>query len=199
VFQGDHRLDGRNIPHVCNSAASHVVVETSALIRAGKTMTIKQAFIRLTAAVALVTSVVPAAPALAAGTEVNVTITGLALRGYDPVAYFTDGKPVIGDYTITTQYDGATYRFASEDHKALFLTDPARYLPEYGGFCAYGTAKGVKVDGDPTVWKIVDNKLYLNLAPAVATRWDQDIPGNIKTADEKWKAVKDKAPSELLK
>ena len=162
-------------------------------------MTTRQAFIRLAAAAALVTSVVPAAPALAAGTEVNVTITGLALRGYDPVAYFTDGKPVIGDYTITAQYGGATYRFASEDHKALFLKDPARYLPEYGGFCAYGTAKGVKVDGDPTVWKIVDNKLYLNLAPAVATRWDQDISGNIKTADEKWKVVKDKAPSELVK
>jgi YHS domain-containing protein len=162
-------------------------------------MTIKHAFIRLAAAVALVTIVAPAAPALAAGTEVNATITGLALRGYDPVAYFTDGKPVIGDYTITAQHDGATYRFASEDHKALFLKDPAKYLPEYGGFCAFGTAKGVKVDGDPTVWKIVDNKLYLNLAPAVATRWDQDIPGNIKTANEKWQVVKDKAPSELLK
>ena len=162
-------------------------------------MTIKHAFIRLAAAVALAASVAPAAPALAAGTEVNVTITGLALRGYDPVAYFTDGKPVLGDYTITAQQDGATYRFASEDHKALFLKDPDKYLPEYGGFCAFGTAKGVKVDGDPTVWKIVDNKLYLNLAPAVATRWDQDIPGNIKTANEKWTVVKDKAPSELLK
>ena len=161
-------------------------------------MTIKQAFIRLAAAVALVTSVAAVAPALAAGTEVNVTITGLALRGYDPVAYLTDGKPVIGDYTITAQHDGATYRFASEDHKALFLKDPTKYLPEYGGFCAYGTANGVKVDGDPTVWKIVNNKLYLNLAPPVATRWEQDIAGNIKTADEKWTDLKDKAPSELL-
>jgi YHS domain-containing protein len=91
----------------------------------------------------------------------------------------------------------ATYSFASEDHKERFLKDPTKYLPEYGGFCAFGTAKGVKVDGDPTVWTIVDNKLYLNLAPAVAERWDQDIAGYIKTADEKWQAVKDKAPSEL--
>src|SRR5271156_3724314 len=159
----------------------------------------KRTFVSLAAAVALLTAAAVTTPAIAAGPEVNVTITGLALRGYDPVAYFTDGKPVIGDYTITTQHDGATYRFASEDHKALFLKDPTKYLPEYGGFCAYGTAKGVKVDGDPTVWKIVDNKLYLNLAPAVATRWDQDISGYIKTADEKWKVVKDKAPSELLK
>lgn len=162
-------------------------------------MTIKHTFIRLAAAVALATSIAATAPALAAGPEVNATITGLALRGYDPVAYFTDGKPVLGDYTITVQHDGATYRFASEEHKALFLKDPAKYLPEFGGFCAFGTAHGVKVDGDPTVWKIVDNKLYLNLAPAVATRWNQDNPGNIKTANENWKVVKDKAPSELLK
>src|SRR5271168_3559134 len=159
----------------------------------------KRTFVSLAAAVALLTAAAVTTPAIAAGPQVNATITGLALRGYDPVAYFTDGKPVPGDFTITAQHDGATYRFASEDHKERFLKDPAKYLPEYGGFCAFGTAKGVKVDGDPTVWKIVDGKLYLNLAPAVATRWDQDIPGNIKTADEKWKVVKDKAPSELLK
>ena len=78
----------------------------------------KRAFIALAAAVALVTGVAAAGPALAAGPDVNATITGLALRGYDPVAYFTDGKPVLGDFTITAQYDGATYRFASEGHKA---------------------------------------------------------------------------------
>jgi YHS domain-containing protein len=165
----------------------------------GDNMMIKHTLIRLATAVALVTGIAAGAPALAAGPgpEINATITGLALRGYDPVAYFTDGKPVIGDFTITAQQDGATYRFASEDHKALFLKDPAKYLPEYGGFCAFGTAKGVKVDGDPTVWKIVDNKLYLNLAPAVSKRWNEDIAGNIKSANSNWTAVKDKAPSEL--
>jgi YHS domain-containing protein len=157
----------------------------------------KRAFIALAAAVALVTGVAAAGPALAAGPDVNATITGLALRGYDPVAYFTDGKPVLGDFTITAQHEGATYRFASEDHKALFVKDPARYLPQYGGFCAFGTAQGYKVDGDPNVWKIVDNKLYLNLAPPVATRWSQDVAGNIKDANDKWPALKDKAPSEL--
>jgi YHS domain-containing protein len=158
---------------------------------------IRHGVIRLATAVALAMGVAAGAPALAAGPDVNATVTGLALRGYDPVAYFTDGKPVPGDFTITAQHDGATYRFASEDHKERFLKDPAKYLPEYGGFCAFGTAKGVKVDGDPTVWKIVDGKLYLNLAPAVAERWDQDVAGYIKTADERWKAVKDRAPSEL--
>ena len=158
---------------------------------------IRHGIIRLGTAVALAIGIAAGAPALAAGPEINATITGLALRGYDPVAYFTDGMPVQGDFAITAQHDGATYRFASEEHKQLFLKDPAKYLPEYGGFCAFGTAKGVKVDGDPTVWKIVDNKLYLNLAPAVAERWKQDIAGNIKTANEKWMAVKDKTPSEL--
>jgi len=160
---------------------------------------IRHGFIRLATAVALAMGVAAGAPALAAGQDVNATVTGLALRGYDPVAYFTDGKPVIGDFTITAQHDGATYRFASEDHKALFLKDPAKYLPEYGGFCAAGTAKGVKVDGDPTVWKIVDNKLYFNLAPAVAKRWGEDIAGNIKTANSNWTTIKNKAPSELLR
>ncbi len=137
------------------------------------------------------------APARAAGPQVNATITGLALRGYDPVAYFTDGKPVLGDFSITAQYDGATYRFASEEHKALFLKEPAKYVPQFGGFCAYGAAAGYKVDGDPTLWKIVDNKLYLNIAPPVAARWNQDIPGYIKAANEKWTTIKDKPPGDL--
>ncbi|MBV8763527.1 MAG: tat pathway signal sequence domain protein [Hyphomicrobiales bacterium] len=136
---------------------------------------------------------------LAAGPQINATITGLALRGYDPVAYFTDGKPVLGDFSITAQYEGATYRFASEEHKALFMKEPAKYLPQFGGFCAYGAAAGYKVDGDPTLWKIVDNKLYLNIAPPVAARWNQDVAGYIKAANEKWTAIKDKAPSDLQK
>ena len=157
----------------------------------------KRALIAFVAAVAVSASLAVTPPALAAGPQVNATITGLALRGYDPVAFFTDGKPVLGDFTITAQYEGATYRFASEDHKALFVKEPTKYLPQFGGFCAFGTAQGYKVDGDPNVWKIVDNKLYLNLAPPVAARWNQDIAGNIATANEKWVDLKDKAPSEL--
>ena len=131
-------------------------------------------------------------PAPAAGPDVNATITGLALRGYDPVAYFTDGKPIPGDYRITARYNEATYRFASQEHKILFETDPVKYLPQYGGFCAFGAAKGVKVDGDPAVWKIVDDKLYFNLAPPVYDRWSEDIPGNVKSANDNWPSLKDK-------
>src|SRR5271156_6893858 len=96
----------------------------------------KRTFVSLAAAVALLTAAAVTTPAIAAGPDVNVTITGLALRGYDPVAYFTDGKPIAGDYRITARYNEATYRFASQEHKILFETDPAKYLPQYGGFCA---------------------------------------------------------------
>ena len=153
----------------------------------------KRTIVAFATAIALTTgaAVVPAA---AAGPDVNVTITGLALRGYDPVAYFTDGKPIPGDYRITARYNEATYRFASQEHKILFETNPVKYLPQYGGFCAFGAAKGVKVDGDPAVWKIVDDKLYLNLAPPVYDRWSEDIPGNVKSANDNWPSLKDKAP-----
>jgi YHS domain-containing protein len=153
----------------------------------------KRTIVAFAIAIALTTgaAVVPAA---AAGPDVNVTITGLALRGYDPVAYFTDGKPIPGDYRITARYNEATYRFASQEHKILFETNPVKYLPQYGGFCAFGAAKGVKVDGDPAVWKIVDDKLYLNLAPPVYDRWSEDIPGNVKSANDNWPSLKDKAP-----
>lgn len=162
-------------------------------------MTSKRGFITLAAVAVVAAGITMAVPAWAAGPEVNATVTGLALRGYDPVSYFTDNKPVLGDFTITAEHEGATYRFTSEAHKAMFEKDPARYLPQYGGFCAFGTAQGYKVDGDPNVWKVVDNKLYLNLAPAVAERWVQDIPGYVKSANYNWMSIRDKPPAELLK
>jgi hypothetical protein len=158
----------------------------------------RRSFITL-AAIAFVASIIVAEPTWAAGPDVNATITGLALRGYDPVSYFADSKPVMGDFTITADYNGATYRFSSAEHKTMFEENPAKYVPQYGGFCAFGTAQGYKVDGDPNVWKIVGSKLYLNLAPAVADRWVADIPGNIKSADKNWSSIKDKPPQDLLK
>ena len=146
---------------------------------------------------ALAISVALPAAALAAGFDVNVTTTDLALRGYDPVSYFTDGAPTPGEIDITAEHQGATYRFASAEHKAMFEADPAKYAPQYGGYCAFGLAQGYKFDGDPQVWKIVDDKLYLNLSPKVSTIWQQDVPGNIENADAKWQMVKDADPSDL--
>jgi len=142
-------------------------------------------------------SVALATSAMAAGVELNASSTGLAMQGYDPVAYFTDGAPAKGSYIITTVFNDATYRFASEEHKAQFEANPEAYLPAYGGYCAFGTAMGFKFDGDPEYWKIVDNKLYLNLSKDIQTRWEGNIPGFVQDANGHWENIADVEPAAL--
>ncbi len=120
--------------------------------------------------------------------SVNET-DGIAVKGYDPVAYFTDNKPVKGSAAHTYVYEGVTYRFASAAHRKLFAKDPAKYVPEFGGFCAYGTAGGHKVDVDPAAFTIVDGKLYINYDLDVMATWRKDEPGYIHKAEENWPAV----------
>ena len=153
------------------------------------------AFKSLLSGVAL--SVAMATSALAAGVELNASSTGLAMQGYDPVAYFTDGAPAKGSYKITTVFNDATYRFASEEHKAQFEANPEAYLPAYGGYCAFGTAMGFKFDGDPTYWKIVDNTLYLNLSKDIQERWEGNIPGFVEDANGHWENIADVEPAAL--
>ncbi len=119
------------------------------------------------------------------------------LSGYDPVAYFSDGKPLRGSGYYEATYQGVTYVFTSENHKKQFLDSPERYLPAYGGYCAYGVARGKKFVVDPEVWKIVGGILYLNLDTNVQQKWEKDIPGYIKKADANWPSIKDKAASDL--
>ncbi|MEQ3671774.1 YHS domain-containing (seleno)protein [Pseudophaeobacter sp.] len=142
-------------------------------------------------------SVAMATSALAAGVELNASSTGLAMQGYDPVAYFTDGAPAKGSYKITTVFNDATYRFASEEHKAQFEANPEAYLPAYGGYCAFGAAMGFKFDGDPTYWKIVDNTLYLNLSKDTQERWEGNIPGFVQDANGHWANIADIEPAAL--
>lgn len=111
---------------------------------------------------------------------------GLAVHGYDVVAYFTDGRPVRGTTAFVHRWRDAEWRFASAAHRDAFAADPERYAPQYGGFCAYGVAEGAQVDVDPTAWRIVDGKLYLNIDHSVQRRWQQDIPGYIRRANENW-------------
>lgn len=150
----------------------------------------------LAAAAAL--SLTVAGTAIAGDYDVNKTVTGLAMRGYDPVSYFKVGEPQRGDFSITSIHDGATYRFASEDNKKAFEANPEAYVPQYGGYCAYGLSQGVKVDGDPSLWKIVENKLYLNLSVPVQARWEEDVPGYITAADAKWTDLENVDPAETL-
>ncbi|SCZ49837.1 YHS domain-containing protein [Epibacterium ulvae] len=142
-------------------------------------------------------SVALATSALAAGVELNASSTGLAMQGYDPVAYFTVGEPTKGDYRITTLHNDAMYRFASEENKAEFEKNPEAYLPAYGGYCAFGTAMGFKFDGDPNYWKIVDDVLYLNLSKDIQERWEGDVPGFIERAEVQWDEIEDVAPADL--
>jgi YHS domain-containing protein len=128
--------------------------------------------------------------ALAAG-PINVDGRGIALHGHDPVAYFTEGRPVAGRAAHRVTMGAATYWFTSDANRQLFEADPAKYLPQYGGYCAYGVAQGVKPDIDPTAFRVVDGKLFLNLSPSVQRRWQQDIPGYVERANQNWPSLKD--------
>ncbi|NVJ99211.1 MAG: YHS domain-containing protein [Alphaproteobacteria bacterium] len=106
-----------------------------------------------------------------------------AAGGYDVVAYFTEGKPVKGEKVYQTSYMGAEWRFASMAHKEAFEADPARYAPQYGGYCAWAMARGYTASGDPKEWRIVDGKLYLNYDADIKAKWEKDIPGFIAKAN----------------
>lgn len=128
---------------------------------------------------------------------INVDAAGVAIHGYDPVAYFTVGKPTPGNAQFTAKHDGATYRFATAANRDAFLKEPAKYAPAFGGFCAMGAVLEKKLDGDPKLWRIVDGKLYLNVGEPAQKRWLEDVPGNIKKAETNWPRIKDKAPKDL--
>ena len=116
-------------------------------------------------------------------------LSSTAVGGYDPVAYFTDGKPVAGSSSFTHQWKGVTWRFASEKNRDLFKASPDKYAPQYGGYCAWAVSQGYTAKGDPKYWKVVDGKLYLNYDASVQTNWEKDIPGHIANANRNWPKV----------
>lgn len=135
--------------------------------------------------------------------------TGFAVSGYDVVAYRSLSQAAVGAQqpegvkgkaSITADYNGATFAFATEENRAAFEKNPAYYAPQYDGHCAYGVSKGGKVPGNPNLWRIVDDKLYLNITKNVVSFWEEDIPGNIDLAQNNWpgiesnKASKNKIP-----
>lgn len=138
-----------------------------------------------------------AMPAPVAAQPFNVDAAGVALRGFDPVAYFVSGKAERGRADIVAMHDGATYRFASAANRDAFRAAPERYLPQYGGWCAYAAAGGKKADGDPEVWRIENGRLFLNYNRLVMLRWNLDMPGYISEADRRWPAIRDKSAAEL--
>jgi hypothetical protein len=120
---------------------------------------------------------------------VNVSRGDLAAGGYDTVAYHTDGRATRGDARFEHRWNGAIWRFATDANRQTFLQDPARYAPEFGGYCAYAVSRGYTADGDPEVWRIVDGRLYLNYSRRAQRLWEEDIPGNIAKGRRNWPGV----------
>ena len=129
------------------------------------------------------------APATGNAQAINTNRAGLAVGGYDPVAYFVAGSAEIGSPDVTASHDGATYRFVNNTNRDRFVADPAKYLPAYGGYCAYGVANGYKVKVDPDAFTIVDGTLYLNYDKGVMKKWRADIPAYVAKADANWKSI----------
>lgn len=137
------------------------------------------------AAVFLVLIVVAIVPARAGG--VVFSSWGNAIRGYDPVAYFSQGKPLKGDSNFSHKWRGATWRFASAANRDKFAASPEKYAPQYGGYCAWAVSQGYTASTDPQAWKIVDGKLYLNYSKSVQKQWiEGGIPRLIAAGDANW-------------
>jgi YHS domain-containing protein len=139
------------------------------------------------AVLALAMLTAPGVRAESAG-DVN-QIDGIALHGFDPVAYFTQNKAVKGEAEFTAQYKGVTYEFASKEDQATFQANPAKYVPQYGGFCAFAVSKGVKADIDPHAFAINDGKLYVNYSEKALQAYQGDVKGNTQNANHNWPDV----------
>jgi YHS domain-containing protein len=157
---------------------------------------VRQAWLRATlfgAFTALALSALPVGIAQAKEPAIYTGIVkGVAVGGYDPVAYFTDKKPVAGKAEFVHDHEGASYRFATAANRDAFKATPAKYTPQYGGYCAWAVSQGYTAKGDPTVWSVTDGKLFLNYNASVQSGWAKDVPNLIKKADANWPKVLDK-------
>ncbi len=154
--------------------------------------------------------VAAAASALTIGTSAfagdqYIDETGFAVSGYDVVAYFdlaqapvgqSQPAAVPGNASITAEYNGAKFAFSTEANRDRFVANPAAYAPQYDGHCAYGVSRGGKVPANPNLWRIVDDKLYLNITDVVVGFWEEDVPGNINLAENNWASIEPDAASD---
>ncbi len=159
---------------------------------------------RFTMTIAAAASAMALATTAFAGDQ-YVDETGFAVSGYDVVAYFglaqspvgqSQPAGVPGKASITAEYNGATFAFSTEANRDAFVADPARYAPQYDGHCAYGVAQGGKVPANPNLWRIVDDKLYLNITDVVVGFWEEDIPGNLNKSEGNWVSIDDAPASD---
>lgn len=120
---------------------------------------------------------------------VSADASGLAIKGYDPVAYFTLGKATKGQPEFKSEFQGAKFLFASAENKASFDADPGKYAPQFGGYCAWAVGNGYTAPTDPEAWKIVNGKLYLNYNKDIQKRWSSDESALIRKGDQNWPAL----------
>lgn len=128
---------------------------------------------------------------------VNVSAAKIALKSHDPVAYFTVGKPVLGSEKYSAEHEGAIYRFSSAENLATFKANPAKYVPQHGGYCRMGAALGKKLDGDPTLFRVDDGKLSVYSYPAALKGYSSDVSKHGANADANWPKIKNIAPKDL--
>jgi YHS domain-containing protein len=141
-------------------------------------------------AIGLALAGIPATQALAAKPPIyRSALSPLAVSGYDPVAYFTVGKPTPGTAEFSTDWNGATWRFSSAANLAKFKANPTAYAPQYGGYCAWAVANNNTASGDPKFWRIVGGKLYLNYNADIQSKWSKDIPALIAKGNANWPSV----------
>ncbi len=114
---------------------------------------------------------------------------GIAIKGTDTVAYFKEGKPVKGNSQFSYQWENATWHFKNAENRDLFASNPEKYAPQYGGFCAWAISENYTAPIDPNAWKIVNGKLYLNFNKTIQARWEKDISGHITKANQNWPAI----------
>jgi YHS domain-containing protein len=122
----------------------------------------------------------------------NLNSSGVAIQGYDPVAFFTDGKPVPGNPKFVTKRDGAIYFFASKEHLETFNTNPPKYEPQFGGYCAYGVSRNKLVEIDVNAFQIVAGRLLLQYSRGVRDSFNQDAQGNLARANANWPGLIEK-------
>ena len=122
--------------------------------------------------------------------EIYKNWRGVAIKGYDPVAFHREGRPAKGSSEYELKWKDAKWRFASAENRDLFKADPDQYAPRYGGYCAWAVSEGYTAGVDPqNAWTIVDGRLYLNYNAEIKQKWEKDIPGHIKKANANWPAV----------
>lgn len=133
----------------------------------------------------------------AANIDTNADANDLAIHGYDVVSYFTDSKAIKGNHKHTATYKSAIYQFSSKENRERFKATPEKFAPQFGGFCAMGVALNKKLDIDPTAFRIINDKLYLNLNKMVQKKWLSDVPGHLETANRVWSGIKNVSIAQL--